>query len=160
MMEQVSLDRIPEVLIPAFAAGDDVADARVQERENVERIGRMVHLISQGRFGELREHLSPEVEYEMGAPESIPWCRRARGADAVAAAIAGNFASVREQRTQPLSLVSQGDTVMVMARESGRFADSGEPYEVLLAQQFTFDAEGQLAAFRAVTGYVGRPAGV
>jgi ketosteroid isomerase-like protein len=158
MMEQVSLDRIPEVLMPAFAAGDDVAGAKVRERGNVERIGRMVHLISQGRFDELREHLAPDVEYEMGAPQSIPWCRRARGADEVAAAIAENFASVRDQRTQPLSLVSQGDTVMVMARESGRFADSDEPYEVLLAQQFTFDGEGRLAAFRAVTAPVGWPA--
>ena len=106
----------------------------------------------------LREHLAPDVEYEMGAPESIPWCRRARGAGAVAAAIAENFASVREQRTQPLSLVSQGGTVMVMARESGRFADSGEPCEVLRAQQFT--CESRLAGFRAVTGRVGRPAAV
>jgi ketosteroid isomerase-like protein len=159
-MEQLSLDRVSELLVPAFAAGDAAAGAKAQERENVERIGRMVHAISQGRFDELREQLAPEVEYEMAAPESIPWHRRARGADAVAAVIADNFASVREQRTQPLSLVSQGDTVMVMARESGRFADSGEPYEVLLAQQFTFDREGRLAGFRSVVGEVGRPAAV
>lgn len=159
-MEQATLDRVAELLVPAFAAGDAAADAKTQERENVERLGRMVHAISQGRFDELREHLAPDVEYEMAVPESIPWHRRAQGADAVAAAIGENFAAVREQRTQPLSLVSQGDTVMVMARESGRFADSGEPYEVLLAQQFTFAADGRLAGFRSVVGEVGRPAAV
>lgn len=156
-MARVSLEQIPEVLVPAFAAGDAAAGAKTQERANVERIGRMVHAISQGRFDELREHLAPDVEYEMAVPESIPWRRHARGAGEVASAIAENFASVREQRTQPLSLVSQGDTVMVMARESGRFADSGEAYEVLLAQQFTFDGEGRLAGFRSVVGPVDRP---
>jgi hypothetical protein len=65
---------------------------------------------------------------------------------------------VREQRTEPLSLVSQGDTVMVMARESGRFADDGEPYEVMLAQQFTFGGDGRLVGFRSVVGDLGGPA--
>lgn len=158
-MAQVSLAEVPEVLIPAFAAGDAAADAKAQERENVERIGRMVHLISQGRFDELREHLAPDVEYEMAVPESIPWRRSARGADEVAAAIAENFGCVCEQHPQPLSLVSQGDTVMVIARENGRMVESGEPYEVLLAQQYTFGGDGRLAVFRSVVGPVGRPAG-
>lgn len=157
-MAQVSLAEVPEVLVPAFTAGDAAADAKAQERENVERIGRMVHLISQGRFDELREHLAPDVEFEMAVPESIPWRRYARGADEVAAAIAENFATVSEQRPQPLSLVSQGDTVMVMARETGRLVASGEPYEVVLAQQFTFNGDGRLAAFRSVVGPLVRPA--
>jgi ketosteroid isomerase-like protein len=158
-MTQVSLAEIPQVLGPAFAAGDAGAAAKAQEQANVERIGRMVHCIAQGRFDELREQLAPEVTYEMAAPPSVPWRRSAFGVDEVAATIEENFAAVCEQRTQPLSLVSQGDTVMVMARESGRFVDGGEPYEILLAQQFTFGGDGRLAAFRSVVGEVGRPAG-
>lgn len=46
---------------------------------------------------------------------------------------------------------------MVMGRESGRFTDTGEPYEVLLAQQYTF-RDGRLAAFRSVVGEIGVPA--
>lgn len=156
-MTRVPLEQVPEMLVPAFAAGDAAAEARAGERANVERIGRMVHAISQGRFEELREHLAPDVKYEMAVPERLPWRRRAEGADEVLQAIAENFSTVREQRTEPVSLVSQGDTVMVMARESGRFADGGEPYEVLLAQQFTFDGEGRLAVFRSVVGEIGRP---
>ncbi|HYR11890.1 MAG TPA: nuclear transport factor 2 family protein [Longimicrobium sp.] len=158
-MAQVSLAEIPQVLGPAFAAGDAAAEAKVQEQANVERIGRMVHLIAEGRWDELREQLAPEVTYEMAVPPSIPWRRSAFGAAEVVATIAENFGCVCEQRTQPLSLVSQGDTVMVMARESGRFVDNGEPYEILLAQQFTFGGDGRLAAFRSVVGEVGRPAG-
>lgn len=157
-MTRVSLVEIPQVLGQAFEAGDAAAGARPRERGNVERIGQLVHAISRGRFDELREQLSPDVTYEMAAPEVIPWRRHARGADEVAATIADNFASVHDQRTEPLSLVSQGDTVMVMARETGLLADSSEPYEVLLAQQFTFDEDGRLAAFRSVVGEVGYPA--
>lgn len=157
-MTQVSLAEIPQALGSAFEAGDDDADGKTRERGNVERIGRMVHAISQGRFNEVREQLAPDIIYEMAVPAHVPWRRHARGADEVAATLAENFATVRDQRTQPLSLVSQGDTVMMMARETGRFSESGEPYEVLLAQQFTFDDEGRLAGFRGVVGEVGRPA--
>ncbi|HEU4882315.1 MAG TPA: nuclear transport factor 2 family protein [Longimicrobium sp.] len=158
-MTQVSLEEVPRVLGPVFAAGDAAAGAKERERGNVERIGRMVHCISQGRFDELREQLAPDVAYEMVAPARVPWRRAARGADQVAATIAENFATVCEQRTQPLSLVSQGDTVMLMARETGRFVDDGAEYEVLTAQQFTFDDDGRLAEFRSVVGEVGRPGG-
>jgi ketosteroid isomerase-like protein len=154
-MTQVPLAEIPQVLVPAFAAGDGAAEAKVQERTNVERLGQMVEVISRGRFDELRERLAADVTYEMAAPPHVPWRRRTTGADQVTAAIAENFASVREQRTEPLALVSQGDTVMVMARETGRFADGGQPYEMLIAQQFTFDGEGRLTAFRSVAGEAG-----
>lgn len=156
-MTQVSLEEVPQVLGPAFVAGDAAAEGKERERANVERIGRMVHFIAQGRFDALREQLAPDVTYEMVVPAHIPWRRAARGADEVAAAIAENFATVREQRTQPLSLVSQGDTVMLMARETGRFVDDGAEYEVLVAQQFTFGDDGRLAEFRSVVGEVGRP---
>ena len=156
-MTQVALQEIPRVLEPAFVAGDAAAEAKERERGNVERLGRMVHCISQGRFDELREQLAPDVTYEMVAPRRMPWRRAARGADEVAAAIAENFATLCEQRTEPLSLVSQGDTVMVMAREAGRFVDGGRPYEVVIAQQFTFDDDGRLTGFRGVVGEIGRP---
>lgn len=157
-MVQVPLREIPRTLGPVFMAGDPGAQGRTQEWGNVERIGRMVQAIAGGRFDELRERLAPDVAYEMAAPPRFPWRSTARGADEVAAAIRENFASVCEQRTQPLSLVSQGDTVMVMARESGRFTDGGERYEVLLAQQFTFAADGRLAGFRTVAAEVDPPA--
>lgn len=156
-MTKLPLGQVAEMLEPAFAAGDPGSEAKVQERANVERIGQMVHAIARGRFDEFRQHLAYDVVYEVTAPARVPWVRHALGAEDVTAAVASNFRALREQRTEPLSLVSQGDTVMVMARESGVLADTGEPYEVLLAQQFTF-RDGRLAAFRSVVGEVGAPA--
>jgi ketosteroid isomerase-like protein len=157
MMAQMSLAEIPHALGTVFMAGDPAVEGKAQERFNVEQLQRMVQAISQGRFDELRERLAPDVAYEMAAPKRFPWRRTASGAEEVAAAIAENFASVCEQRTQPLSLVSQGDTVMVMAREAGRLVDSGRRYDILLAQQFTFGGDGRLAGFRAVANDVAHP---
>ena len=43
--------------LPAYYAA--AAEAKAQERENVERLGRMVHAISRGDFDEFRAHLAP-----------------------------------------------------------------------------------------------------
>lgn len=156
-MTQGTLQEMPPVLDRAFQDGDAASEAKPQERQNVELLGRMVYAISQGRFDELREMLAPDVTYEAAAPAHVPWVRHAAGADDVAAAIQANFGCVCEQRPEPLSLVSQGDTVMVMARETGRWMDSGEAYDTLLAQQYTF-RDGRLAAFRSITADAAPPA--
>jgi ketosteroid isomerase-like protein len=148
-MAHVPLDRMPEALGTAFAEGDPAHAWRVQEGAQVEMLGRMVQAIAAGRFDELRAHLADDVTYEVAVPATVPWVRHAAGVEDVVAAIASNFGSVCEQRTEPLALVSQGDTVMVMARETGRMADTGVPYQALLAQQFTL-REGRLALFRSV----------
>lgn len=148
-MGQVPLDEFPQALGTAFAHGDPVHEARRQEAANVDAIGEMIRLISQGRFLELRPFLADDVTYEIAVPATLPWVRRACGAEAVINALAANFAFVREQRTEPLALVSQGDTVMMMARETGRMVDTNVAYQALLAQQYTF-RDGRLALFRSV----------
>lgn len=149
-MAGVSLEQVPQALGTAFAEGDPAHVWRVQEAANVEVLGRMVQAIAARQFDELRAHLADDVSYEIAVPASLPFVRQASGLDEVMGALAHNFNAVSEQRTEPLSVVSQGDTVMVMARETGRMADTGVAYQALLAQQFTF-REGKLAVFRAVT---------
>ncbi len=148
-MGQVPLNEVPRALETAFAGGDPAHPWRVQESAQVELLGRMVQAIAGARFDELRAYLADDVTYEVAVPDALPWIRRAAGVEDVIGAIASNFGTVTEQRTEPLALVSQGDTVMVMARETGRMAETGEPYQALLAQQFTF-REGKLAVFRSV----------
>ena len=156
-MRQVSLAEAPGELGTAFAAGDPAAAERAQERTNVEILGRMIAIIAAGRFDELRPFLAPDVTFEIAAPPRFPWARRAAGADDVLAAIAANFGQVGDQRPQPLALVAQGDDVMVMARETGRWRETGEAYAILLAQHYSF-RDGRLAAFRAVSAEGDEPA--
>jgi ketosteroid isomerase-like protein len=148
-MTRGTLDQMPEALGAAFADGDAAHPWRVQEGANVELLGRMMQAIAAGRFDELHGYLADDVSFEMAVPDALPWICHAHGRDEVAQAIETNFGVVREQRPEPLSLVCQGDTLMLMARESGRMAATGEPYQVMLTQQYTF-RDGRLAAFRAV----------
>lgn len=156
-MKQVSLAQVPEVLGTAFASGDPASAAKERERMNVDILGRIFVLIAAGRFDELRAFMAPDVTFELAGPARLCWVRRAEGADGVVAAIAENFGKVRDQRPEPLALVAQGDEVMVMARETGRLTETGEPYEILLAQRYSF-RDGGLAAFHAVAAEAGEPA--
>jgi hypothetical protein len=150
-MAHVDLAQVPEVLLAAFQAGDPGHEEKAQEQENLAALARIVGMIAMGRFDELREHLTPEVGYQLLAPAGFPWARHARGAEDVSRTLAENFAAVREQRPDVLALVAQGDTIMLMVRETGRWTRTGEEYDVLTAQQFDFD-RGRLAAFRSVVG--------
>ena len=149
-MAGVPLDKFSQALGDSFAGGDPAHAGRMQESANVELLGRMVQVIATRRFQDLREHLAEDVSYEIAVPASLPFVRHASGVDDVLSAIMYNFSVLSEQRTEPLAVVSQGDTVMMMARESGRMADTGVPYQALLAQQYTFRG-GKLAVFRSVT---------
>lgn len=151
-MGEMTLAEVPEALGPVFEKGDPLAAGRTQERRYVAIMGQIVGAIAEGNYDELRNHLSPDVTLEIAAPPTIPWVRQATGVDEVVAAVAHNFRTVREQRPTPLALAAQGDTVIVMARERGIWAASGEPYEVLLSQQWTFRGQ-QLACFRSVAAF-------
>lgn len=78
-MTRVTLDRVPQVLEPAFAAGDPACDEKPQERANVELLGQMFHAIAQGRFEELRNLLTYDATLEIAAPPRVPWRRSALG---------------------------------------------------------------------------------
>jgi len=153
-MAQVSLAEVPQALAPAFEAGDPEHRAKPQERRNVDYMSEMFCAVRDGRFEELAAFMTPDATLEIAASPGIPYVRHARGAEQVAAAVARNFRSVVEQRSEPLALIAQGDTVMVMARETGRWAEDGRPYEILFSQQYTF-TDGKLSTFRSVAADTG-----
>lgn len=152
-MREVTLAEVPEALGPVFEAGDPLAKGRTWERRNLALMGEMVAAIAAGDYDQLRGHLCPDVTLEIAAPPSVPWVRRASGADEVIAAVRHNFRTLRDQRPTPLSIAAQGDTVMIMARESGTWVANGAPYAAMLSQQWTFRGE-KLACIRSVAAFV------
>ena len=149
-MTQTTLAEAPGALASAFVEGDPASAAKTQEQANVEIVGAMIGAIAAGQFDSLRSVLADDVTFTLAAPPEVPWVRRAYGPDDVIAAIATNFGTVRDQRPGDITLVAQGDTVMVMASETGCFCDTGAEYQIFLAHQFTF-RDGKLAAFRSVS---------
>lgn len=148
-MAEVPLIAVGDVLGAAFEAGDPAAATRAGERSNLQYLNELVRAIATKDFGALAARFTPDVTFELHAPPGIPWRRSARGPEAVASAIEANFRSVCDQRPEPLSLVAQGDTILLMSRESGRWTGTGEPYEMVFAQQYTFRGK-RLAAFRSI----------
>ena len=154
-MTEVPLALVAQGFGAAFMAGDPTSAAKEPERQNVDQLARLVHAISAGRFDEFRALLADDVEYELLGPPGSGWPYRVNGADAVAAAVEANFATVADQMPEMLAMTAQGDTVMLMARERGRWRETGAPYQHLLAQQYTF-RDGLLSVFRSVVGEVQR----
>jgi ketosteroid isomerase-like protein len=66
-----------------------------------------------------------------------------RGREEVVAATRRNFARLANQKAEIESMISQGEHVAVLIRESGILKSSGEAYSVRGVQWFTF-ADGKI----------------
>jgi len=97
--------------------------------------------IIQGDFSLFAESLTEDVELRICGfgPMDGAW----RGRDEVVAATRRNFALVANQKPEVESMISQGDSIAVLLRESGIFKSSGQTYSVRGVQWFTF-ADGKI----------------
>lgn len=138
------VSRFIENLGPAFEAGDALAAGKQAERDNVACIRQMYEAISRGDYEGLRGLLTEDLELEIaGAPE-LPVSGSARGINESLALAGRNYAQLEDERPEILSLVAQGDTVAVIARERGRLRATGREYDVLFTHLFTF-RDGRIA---------------
>jgi ketosteroid isomerase-like protein len=66
-----------------------------------------------------------------------------RGRDEVVAAARNNFGMLADQNPEIESIISDGDRIAVLLRETGRYKASGETYTMRGVQWFTF-ANGKI----------------
>jgi ketosteroid isomerase-like protein len=66
-----------------------------------------------------------------------------RGRDEVVAAARNNFGMLADQKPEIESIISDGDRIAVLLRETGRYKVSGETYTMRGVQWFTF-ANGKI----------------
>ena len=94
--------------------------------------------IVQGNYEAFGESLSDDVELNICGfgPLDGTW----RGRDEVVAATRRNFALLSNQKPEIEGMISQGDCVAVLLRESGVYKSNGQAYSVRGAQWFTFAA--------------------
>jgi hypothetical protein len=74
---------------------------------------------------------------EIIGPREIPFTGRWSGRDAVAEAVRSNFSRIDEQSPEILSVVAQGDMVVITGRETGRVVATGKKYDIHWVQHFT-----------------------
>jgi ketosteroid isomerase-like protein len=134
-------------LLPAYNEGDPSAAAKEAEAANVARLVDMYRAIGRGDFAAALDLFANDMDMEIIGPSAVPISGRWRGKDQVAAALVRNFSLFEDQRPRVQSVVAQGDTVVVMGHETGRYRPTGRTYELHWVQFFTF-RDGQLTRFR------------
>jgi len=112
--------------------------ARPIEESRIESLQRMMRALERGDLDAFQREMHPDVEVNIHAPADFPWRLTARGHDEVRAMLEHNFAAVTDQRPEVLSVVAQGNQLVVVAREHGRHRASGAPYDYHFVQVFTF----------------------
>lgn len=133
-------------LRPAFAAGDPSAAGKSTEASCVAVVEEQYRAITRGDFAAFLATLAEDIELEIVGPPAVPFVGRWRGRDEVADAVRRNFGCVEDQRPEVLSVVAQGDTVVVVARERGRFRPTGREYDMHWTQVFTIQG-GRVVRF-------------
>ncbi|HTC35622.1 MAG TPA: nuclear transport factor 2 family protein [Bryobacteraceae bacterium] len=98
--------------------------------------------VIQGNFDAFANSVTENVELSISGfgPLNGNW----RGRDEVVAATRKNFALLANQKPEIESMISEGDRVAVLLRESGVFKSNGQAYSVRGVQWFTF-ANGKIA---------------
>jgi ketosteroid isomerase-like protein len=139
--------RFIEALLPAFRLGDANVDRKLEEAGNILRVAELFHAIAREDYAAFGDLLAEDVILEIIGPAGSPMAGRHRGRAQVVEAVTGNFALVEDQRAEILSVVAQGDTVVVVGRDEGRFRPTGRRYTVHWMYQFTL-AAGKLVRIR------------
>jgi ketosteroid isomerase-like protein len=98
---------------------------------------RVYHAIIEGDFDRFSESVTGDVELNICGfgPIDGNW----RGLKDVIAATRKNFEMLGEQKPVVEGMISQGDTVAVLLRESGVIKSTGQAYRIRAVQWFTFE---------------------
>lgn len=151
-METSKLSPLDATLRLHFEAGDPASEAKTHERGNVDTINRLFDAVVSGRFDAVLEVLAEDVRVELFAPPEFPFVRQAVGREATRAMISHNFSTLADQQPEILSLTAQGDSLVLVARESGRLRYSGQPYDVHFVYSFQL-RQGQLSSILQFATY-------
>jgi hypothetical protein len=137
------INRLPE----AFHEGDEKATAKRVETDNVRLLQSVYQAISRGDIQAFMDMLAEDIDLEILGPLTVPFLGSWRGRQQVTEAVRTNFAMVQEQQPELQSVVAQGDTVVAVGRERGRYSETGLEYDVQWVQFHTFRG-GMLSRIR------------
>lgn len=148
-MSQNIITQFIDSLPRAFNAGDENVAGKTFEAENVQRLQELYRAIARGDYAAAADAMADDVEMEIIAPSEFGFVCSARGRAQIWAAMQENFAKVEDQQPEVVSLVAQGNKVVVTAREKGRHRASGRPYDLHWVALYEF-RDGKIARFLAL----------
>jgi ketosteroid isomerase-like protein len=148
-MNQAAIASFIDQLGQAFRAGDPGVAAKRLEAENVRRLQDQYRAVGRQDFAAALDFCADDIELEILGPPDLPLAGCWRGRAEVATALAKNFALLADQRPEVQHLVAQGDTVVIFARERGRFVQTGLPYDIQWVQLWRY-RDGKCVRFREI----------
>jgi len=125
------------------------SEPNISARDDLRSVADQIDAIGRGDLEAALANAAPEVELETFAPPEFKWISYARGVGELRAALAQNFGSLQNQSRAILNVFAQGDTLVLMGRETGRIRGTGEPYDIEFVEKFLFE-DGRLIALRIV----------
>jgi ketosteroid isomerase-like protein len=143
---------MPEAVLRSFEADDPSHQGKGYERGRAESLRRQFLAMGAGDVAGFVGEWHPDIELEIHAPAEFPFIRRARGVEAVQAAMAHNFAVLEQQAPRIERVVAQGDVLDVLLTEKGRVKATGRAYDVMALQQFVFRDE-KVAHFLEIVAF-------
>lgn len=140
-MSQEIDGRFIDGLHAAFRAGDAGVDQKLEEAQNVRHVEDILRILVRKDFAALNHVFADDVVLEIIGATGNPMAGETRGCQQVIEATRNNFALLEDQRVQVESVVAQGDTVVLVAREQGRFVTTGREYDFHWVQVYRFEKD-------------------
>jgi ketosteroid isomerase-like protein len=145
----VATDSLQDVTNRLFAAGDPEANTKVREQNHVNIVTSQLAALLAGDPDGFVAHLAPDVEVHLHTPPEFAMITHARGPEAAKDLLIHNFGLLADQQAEILSIVAQGDTVVMVAREQGRIRATNQAYQVYFVAQYIFQ-DGKLTFVRQI----------
>ncbi|XYH92916.1 nuclear transport factor 2 family protein [Sorangium sp. So ce1128] len=152
-MSQKAIAQFLASLPFALDAGDEDVSGKAVEAENVQRLQALYRAIARGEFAAAADAFAEDAEMQIIAPPEFGFIGSARGRAQIRAAMPENFAKVEHQQLEIVSLVAQGNKLVVIAREKGRHRGSARTYKQHWVQYYEF-RNGKIARFLEIAAGV------
>jgi ketosteroid isomerase-like protein len=134
-------------VINRFHDRDDLSTNKQKELDCVRKVQECYRAIGVGDFAFVVAQCDPEVEFEILGPIEVPFCGNWKGSEQLIQTLVRNFAMVEDQQPVIQSVIAQGDCIVIIARETGRWFLSRETYDWVWIQYFRFQ-NGKLIQIR------------
>ena len=123
-----------KLLQRAFETGDLEVKNKILEQKNLSALQEFYDAVLRADVDSFANRLASDAEMEIFCPQEFRFIKQAQGRDEIKNAVLHNFSMLEDQKTDLLSVVSQGDDIIVIAREKGVFCNTKENYDVHFMQ--------------------------
>ncbi len=154
MNESIKLQRFLDHFLEAYERNQPDAAKREREADNVRVVHSVYAALGRADLPAFAATLADDVVLEILGPPHSAIAGRWQGREEVVQAVVRNFSKFADQYPELEHVVARGDSILVVAEETGRYLPTGEPYDVWWLQAFVV-RDGKIARVRQAASNAG-----